>query len=78
LLPDPAFFHDLVKGLFIHRRKFLRSALASARKELDKPQIDALLSELGHGPTARAETLTIQQFRELSEAIRQRQPGATA
>jgi len=70
LLPDPAFFHEVVKGIFLHRRKFLRSALLSARPELDKPRVDVLLAFLGHGPTARAENLTIEQFRQLAAAVK--------
>ena len=28
-IPDLAFFHDFVRGLFLHRRKFLRSGLVT-------------------------------------------------
>jgi 16S rRNA (adenine1518-N6/adenine1519-N6)-dimethyltransferase len=64
-------FHQFVRALFLHRRKFLRSALISAVQDrLDKPQVDRLLGELGHGPTARAEELPIDEIIRLANAVR--------
>ncbi|MEZ6136252.1 MAG: 16S rRNA (adenine(1518)-N(6)/adenine(1519)-N(6))-dimethyltransferase RsmA [Pirellulaceae bacterium] len=64
---DRTYFHQLVRNIFLHRRKFLRSALCSAVKDqLEKMDVDAILSELEYGPTVRAEELTPQQMIELS------------
>jgi 16S rRNA (adenine1518-N6/adenine1519-N6)-dimethyltransferase len=64
-------FHSFVRSLFLHRRKFLRSALISAVQDrLDKPQVDLLLGSLGHGPTARAEELPVEEIIRLANAVR--------
>ena len=69
-IPDRAYFHEFVRSLFCHRRKVLRGELVSARKKLDKAQVDALLAELGISPTIRAETLAIDEMLRLCEAVR--------
>lgn len=75
-VPDVDYFHRFVRALFCHRRKFLRSVLVSMFKdELDKPQVDAVLAERGHGPTARAEELGIEPMIALAEAFRAVAPG---
>jgi 16S rRNA (adenine1518-N6/adenine1519-N6)-dimethyltransferase len=72
-LSDRRQFHQLVRGIFIHRRKFLRSALASAVKDrLSKADVDSILEELELGPDARAEQLSIEQMIELFECVRKR------
>ncbi|MEO9594089.1 MAG: ribosomal RNA small subunit methyltransferase A, partial [Rhodopirellula bahusiensis] len=38
---------------------------------LDKPAVDEILGRLGHGETARAEELNLEQITELVEALRQ-------
>jgi 16S rRNA (adenine1518-N6/adenine1519-N6)-dimethyltransferase len=64
-------FHQFVRSLFLHRRKFLRSALISAVQDrLEKPQVDQLLGSLGHGPTARAEELPVEEIIRLANAVR--------
>jgi 16S rRNA (adenine1518-N6/adenine1519-N6)-dimethyltransferase len=76
LIPDLAFFHDFIRSLFFLRRKFLRSVLVSALADrLDKPAIDALLSEFAFPPDARAEQLDVKTLIALSEAVRQRING---
>ncbi|TWU04264.1 16S rRNA (adenine(1518)-N(6)/adenine(1519)-N(6))-dimethyltransferase RsmA [Stieleria varia] len=71
---DLEYFHQMVRALFFHRRKFLRSVVISAMKgRLDKTQIDEVLSQLGHGENARTEELTVQQIQELVEALRQKE-----
>ncbi len=73
-IADCQHFHALVRGIFIHRRKFLRSALASAVKDrLDKSEVDAVLAEMELDSTVRAEQLTPQQMIELAELVRQRE-----
>ena len=72
-IPDREFFHQLVRGIFTHRRKFLRSALISATKDsLTKDDVDTILAELGFEASSRAEQLSPQQLLELSEAVRKR------
>lgn len=66
-------FHALVRAIFLHRRKFLRSALLSAVKpKLGKQDVDDVLAELQVDPSARAEQLSPLQMIELSELIRRR------
>jgi len=72
-LADAVFFHRFVRGLFQHRRKFLRSGVHSACKpELDKADVDAVLQQLQLGPDCRAEQLPIETLLALTEAVRAR------
>ena len=69
-LGDVAFFHSFVRSMFFHRRKFLRSELLSAFKgQLDKPQVDEIMSQAGHGPDARAEQLDVDKMIALCEIV---------
>jgi 16S rRNA (adenine1518-N6/adenine1519-N6)-dimethyltransferase len=70
-LGDLKWFHDFARGLFLHRRKFLRSALLGAFKSLDKPMVDAAMQAMNLGAQTRAEELTVDQIRQLSAEIRQ-------
>ena len=46
-IPDRGFFHDFVRAMFFHRRKFLRANLVSAFKErLTKEDLDGAMAEL--------------------------------
>lgn len=70
---DRRHFHQMVRGIFLHRRKFLRSALASAvRDTLTKADVDSILTEMELDGSIRAEQLTPQQMIELSDLVRQR------
>jgi 16S rRNA (adenine1518-N6/adenine1519-N6)-dimethyltransferase len=70
-IPDRRFYHDFLRGIFLHRRKFLRSQLlAAAKNVLDKPQVDALLAEVGFSGSLRAEQLDVEQMLALCEAVR--------
>jgi 16S rRNA (adenine1518-N6/adenine1519-N6)-dimethyltransferase len=72
-IPDLEFFHTFVRGLFLHRRKFLRSGLIAAMKEhLDKPAIDEVLEPFQFPVDVRAEQLSLEQIQAISEAFRQR------
>lgn len=76
-IQDAEYFHHFVRAMFFHRRKFLRSELVSAYKDvLDKPAVDELMAELQLGPNARAEELSVEQFLTLCEAARRRAPEA--
>ena len=70
-IPDRTFFHDFVRALFLHRRKFLRSQLlCAARDMLGKPEVDATLARLGLDGTLRAEQLDVGTLLSISEAVR--------
>ena len=67
---DRQHFHTLVRDIFLHRRKFLRSALASAvRDRMDKAGVDAIMEKMELDATARAEQLTPQQLIELAQMV---------
>lgn len=77
---DLDFFHDFTRSLFFHRRKYLRSVLASALKgQLDKSEVDTLLSRAGLAAEDRAEQLAIDQIIALADLARKtiaaRSPG---
>lgn len=66
---DLDFYHSFLRGLFSHRRKYLRSNLLSALgPEVGKPQVDRLLAELGLSGERRAEELSWQETLKLSKA----------
>ena len=70
-LGDAEFFHHFVRSTFLHRRKFLRSALVGGLKgNLDKAAIDAILSELEIRPDCRAEQLTVDEMIELAKVAK--------
>jgi 16S rRNA (adenine1518-N6/adenine1519-N6)-dimethyltransferase len=70
-IPDRAFFHQFVRAMFLHRRKFLRSELVSVVKgRLGKPEVDALLAQLNLDGAARAESLSVDAILTLCEAVR--------
>jgi 16S rRNA (adenine1518-N6/adenine1519-N6)-dimethyltransferase len=70
-IADVDFFHDFVRTLFLHRRKFLRSALVSSLKDhCDKPAVDALIADLKLPADCRAEQLTVEEMIELVAAAR--------
>lgn len=68
---DLDYFHRFLPVLFMHRRKFLRSSLvASFKQALSKPEVDAILHELGFGESSRAEELSVEQILRLAEAFK--------
>lgn len=70
-IPDLDYFHQFVRAIFFHRRKFLRSSLASAVKgQLDKQQVDEILAEMQLAANARAEELDVATMLELCERVR--------
>ena len=70
-IADRQFFHEFVRAMFFHRRKFLRSQLLAACKDrLDKDGVDRILAELGLDPTLRAEILDIETMLMVCEAVR--------
>lgn len=72
-LQDPKAFHTFVRNVFLHRRKFLRSALISAVKnELGKADVDAVMAHLTLDEKSRAEQLNPHEMIELFDAIQDR------
>ncbi len=80
-IPDRAFFHDFLRGLFLHRRKFLRSQLLTAarllapadrRDAVDKAVVDGLLASTDLCGEKRAEELDVTTLLALAEAVRAR------
>ncbi len=70
-IPDREYFHQFVRKLFLHRRKFLRGVLVAGYKDrLSKPQIDDLLARVGFDEKARAEELPYGDLLRLCEAVR--------
>jgi 16S rRNA (adenine1518-N6/adenine1519-N6)-dimethyltransferase len=70
-IPDLKYFHEFVRSLFFHRRKFLRSVLIAAYKErLEKTDIDAVMAQHNFGPTTRAEELEVSTILALCETLR--------
>ncbi len=68
---DVSFFHNFVRSIFLHRRKFLRSAMVGGMKgHLDKAAIDAILTELEIKPDCRAEQLTVDEMIELAKVAK--------
>ena len=70
-IPNLRFFHDFVRALFFHRRKFIRSVLCSAFKNrVEKEVVDRILDEMDLKGEIRAETLSVKQILALSEKFR--------
>jgi 16S rRNA (adenine1518-N6/adenine1519-N6)-dimethyltransferase len=70
-IPDLEFFHQFVRSIFFHRRKFLRSVAISAFKDkLSKAEVDQVLQAQGLGAQARSEQLSVEQMLELAERFR--------
>jgi 16S rRNA (adenine1518-N6/adenine1519-N6)-dimethyltransferase len=71
-IADLEYFHQFVRSLFMHRRKYLRGVLASMLKgQFEKPLVDELLAAFGFSSDVRAEQLDVSSFIALAEAVRQ-------
>lgn len=71
------FFQDFVRRIFQKRRKLARSVLVGMyRKQLTKPEVDAILEQMGLSEHARAEEMDVPELVELANrfwaAIEQR------
>ncbi len=72
IVPDPSkraevgdvpWFHQVVRQVFLHRRKNLRRVLYSLwRDHWTKPEVDALLDSLGLTGLIRAEAMNVEEF----------------
>jgi 16S rRNA (adenine1518-N6/adenine1519-N6)-dimethyltransferase len=77
---DVAWFHSVVRRLFLHRRKYLRHVLAGIWADRwSKPEVDAWLQCRGLSGQVRAEALTVDELVALARALHERfgvLPGA--
>ncbi len=77
-IPDLRYFHQFVKTIFIHRRKFLRANVVAAMKQhLSKEEVDEVLAEMRFPVDARTEQLDVPTLLKLTELIRARAPDWT-
>jgi 16S rRNA (adenine1518-N6/adenine1519-N6)-dimethyltransferase len=66
---DPVWFERVVRAAFHQRRKTLLNSLGSLGNR-DRAMISAALTSSGIDPMRRAETLSIEEFARLAEALR--------
>lgn len=75
-IPHLEYFHWFTRAMFFHRRKFMRSVILSAfKKQLDKPTVDDVMTQMSLGADARSEQLHVEQMIELGERLRARLPN---
>ena len=82
LTPDPdkraaigdlAWFHEVVRKIFLHRRKNLRRVLYSLwRDRWTKEEVDAMLEGLGLTGLVRAEAMNVEELIALTTALKAR------
>lgn len=65
---DEKKFFAVVKAAFSQRRKVITNSLCSGLG-LDKQSINAILTEAGVSPSARAETLSLEDFAAIADRI---------
>jgi 16S rRNA (adenine1518-N6/adenine1519-N6)-dimethyltransferase len=66
-------FHELVRRMFLHRRKFMRHVLADIwRDQWSKSEVDNWLEERGLSGQLRAEALDFDEFITLAHALLER------
>jgi len=75
-ISDEAFFREVVKKAFSTRRKTLSNALKDP--SMDKETLMAAFDEAGIDARRRAETLTIEEFSTLSDALLRRREGRSS
>ena len=77
-IPDLTYFHNFIRAMFFHRRKFLRSNILGAFKDrLEKPEVDEILAANNLDGNARSETLSVETLLALCESVRSRVPDWT-
>jgi 16S rRNA (adenine1518-N6/adenine1519-N6)-dimethyltransferase len=70
---DVGWFHEIVRRVFLHRRKFLRHAIAGIwRDQWTKTEVDQWLESHGLSGQLRAEAINAEEFRDLAVALHQR------
>ena len=77
-IPDLKYFHQFIRSIFIHRRKFLRANIVAAMKHhLGKGEIDEVLAEMQLAEETRTEQLDVATLLRLTELVRVRAPEWT-
>ena len=66
---DEKLFFRVVRAAFNQRRKTLVNALSAQLPELEKAQLEQILSSLGYDVRIRGEILDIEGFAKISDAI---------
>ena len=66
---DEQLFFRLVRAAFNQRRKTLVNALSAQIPELEKARLEEILASLGYDVRIRGETLDIEGFARISDAI---------
>ena len=73
LIRDLPWFASVVRKIFLYRRKNLRGVLFTTWKgRWTKPEVDALLESLGLDGAIRAETMNVEEFLSLADALQDR------
>jgi 16S rRNA (adenine1518-N6/adenine1519-N6)-dimethyltransferase len=74
-ISDLKYFHQFVKAIFIHRRKFLRANVVAAMKQyLSKGEIDEILAHMELPEETRTEQLDVATLLKLTELVRAKAP----
>ena len=69
---DESMFFRTVRAAFAQRRKTLLNCLSAGFGEFNKTELTEIMGSCGLAPSVRGETLTIEQFAALSNAIWER------
>jgi 16S rRNA (adenine1518-N6/adenine1519-N6)-dimethyltransferase len=70
---DLVWFHQVVRSVFLHRRKNLRRVVHGLwRDRLTRPEVDALLESIGLTGLVRAEAMNVDEFISLAQALKER------
>jgi 16S rRNA (adenine1518-N6/adenine1519-N6)-dimethyltransferase len=74
-IPDLRYFHQFIKAIFLHRRKFLRANVQAAMKRhLTREQVDQLLDDMAFAPDARTEQLDVDTLLAFAAKVRAAAP----
>jgi 16S rRNA (adenine1518-N6/adenine1519-N6)-dimethyltransferase len=72
---DEAWLFRIIQAAFAQRRKTLTNALRHAFPPIDPALLRHTLENSGIAPTRRGETLTLDEFTRLSDALQGIMPG---
>ena len=70
-LSDVRFFHEFVRALFFHRRKFFRRQMQTAIGDrLTSEQVDEIIGQFGFAADTRAEQLPVETIIDVANAVK--------
>lgn len=70
---DLPWFHQVVRAVFLHRRKNLRRVLHNLwRDRLERSEVDELLESIGLTGLIRAEAMNVEEFLSLTRVLKER------